>query len=255
MRVEERRKALLAYLYTHGRATTEEMALLFPDVSAMTIRRDLEHLEKTGEVLRVYGGAVLNPSQFKEEALYGDREVRSRGAKEAIARRAMELIGDVRSLYVDAGTTCMEFARLLPEREFSVVTPGANIAAAIAARNARAAVTLLGGAVSPKSLAASGSEALAQLGRMNVDTAVMCASGYSAKTGFTNGHVGESELKRAVIAKARRVIMLLDSGKFGSTLTYTFAGPEDVDVLVCEKDPGEAAAGIDAAKLVFAQEA
>lgn len=242
--MEERRRAILAYLRAHGRATVEELNELFPDTSAMTIRRDLDYLDQAGEVIRVHGGAMLNPARGIQEAQYGIREVENRDAKIRIAELTLSLLRDTRTIYIDAGTTCMEFARRLGDGELLVTTSGANIAAELAGRNPGMSVTMLGGSLSPRSLAVSGSQSIAQLAHMNIDTAVMCTSGYSPDAGFSNGHIGESELKRAVIAKARRVIMLADMAKFGRTLPYTFAMPSEVDVLVCDRDPGEAAAGI-----------
>lgn len=249
--MEERRRAIQNYLLTHGRATVEELNVLFPGTSAMTIRRDLDYLEQIGAVIRVHGGAMLNPARTTQEAQYGVREVENPEGKLRIAQKAAELLGDTRSVYIDAGTTCMELARMLVDRNLLVTTPAANIGAQLASHNPHMTVTQLGGVVNPRSLAASGMQSLEQIKHINIDLAVMCTSGYSAESGFSNGHIDEAELKRTVIAKARRVILLIDRDKFGRTLPYTFAWPDDVDLLVCDGDPGEAARGIDRSKILF----
>ncbi|MBR3691191.1 MAG: DeoR/GlpR transcriptional regulator [Clostridia bacterium] len=249
--MEERRRAILAYLVSHGRASVEELNDLFPGTSAMTIRRDLDYLEQAGEVIRIHGGAMLNPARILQEAQYGVREVENREAKDRIARLAADILGDTRSIYIDAGTTCMEFARQLSAGGLLVTTSGANIAAELAGRNPDMTVTMLGGSLNPRSLAVSGSQSIEQVRNINIDTAVMCTSGYAPGAGFSNGHIGESELKRAVIAKARRVILLMDGTKLGKTLPYTFARPEDVDIIICDRDPGEGASGIPEEKLLF----
>lgn len=249
--MEERRRAILAYLVTHTRATVEELNELFPGTSAMTIRRDLDHLEQEGEVIRIHGGAMLNPARTLQEAQYGVREVENRDEKARVATLAVQQLGDTRSIYIDAGTTCMEFARLLSGSGLLVTTSGANIAAELAGRNPDMTVTMLGGSLNPRSLAVSGSQSIAQVQNINIDTAVMCTSGYAPGAGFSNGHIGESELKRAVIAKARRVILLMDGTKLGRTLPYTFARPEDVDIIICDRNPGDAAGGIPEEKIIY----
>lgn len=250
--MEERRGILKSYILEHSRATVEQLNALFPDTSSMTIRRDLDVLEQSGSIIRIHGGAMANPAFGLDEELYGIREVENSEAKRHIAHIAVSLAADLRSIYIDAGTTAMEFARQLPDCDLLVTTPGANIGMELAARNTRMAVTLLGGNISRKSFAASGSISMRQLESINIDTAFMCTSGFAPQSGFTNGNAQESELKRFVMSKARRVIMMVDSSKFGKTLPYTFAKPENIDLLITEREPeGEIAAQFQKVKLIY----
>ena len=54
---EERRQYILAILARNGAATVRELASRF-DVSLVTIRRDLDRLEKDGLIMKTHGGAV-----------------------------------------------------------------------------------------------------------------------------------------------------------------------------------------------------
>ncbi|MBQ8944493.1 MAG: DeoR/GlpR transcriptional regulator, partial [Clostridia bacterium] len=85
----------------------------------------------------------------------------------------------------------------------------------------------------------SGTQSLDFIKDFNIETAFVAASAFSEENGFTVGNNSECELKRAVVKKAKKVIMLCDSAKFGKSMPYTFATLEDVDVLITEKQPCE----------------
>ena len=67
----------------------------------------------------------------------------------------------------------------------------------------------------------------------------MATSGFSLESNFTTGNLNESELKSAIIKKARKVIMLMDSSKIDKNMPYTFANLKDIDILISEKDLSE----------------
>nr|PZN06626.1 MAG: hypothetical protein DIU64_13645 [Caldicoprobacter oshimai] len=70
---------------------------------------------------------------------------------------------------------------------------------------------------------------------INVDIAFMAASGFSLEYGFTCGDYDECELKRAIIRKARKVILLMDVSKIDKNMPFTFASLKEIDVLICDK--------------------
>ena len=81
-------------------------------------------------------------------------------------------------------------------------------------------------------LSCSGPQAEQMLDGMNIDVAIMAASGYSFNGGFTSGSLQEAQLKQRVIRKAACTMMLMDCGKIGRSHPFTFASLDDVDVLV-----------------------
>ena len=99
-------------------------------------------------------------------------------------------------------------------------------------RKGKPSVIMLGGTLCRDEIAVADPEALAYLEHLNIDTAFMAASGYDEKGGFTVGSQLGALLKRAVVKRARKVVMMLDSSKVGTLLPFTFARMEDVDVLV-----------------------
>ena len=235
--MEQRRSTIKEFITRHGEASIDQLMELLPDFSAMTIRRDLDFLETQGVLIRTHGGARLNPAGPGREDIYGLREAVHIEEKEIIAHKAAALVNPGSTMYIDAGTTCMAFARSISDVSAPIITNGANIAVELALRCKNTPVHMLGGQLNPLSLAVSGSTAIRNLSGINIDTAFMSTSGFSPDGGFTNGILQEYELKSAVISKSRRVIMLADDSKYNKNLLYTFARAADIHIFVTNRTP------------------
>ncbi len=233
--MKERQEAIRKYIEEHGEAQISELAKHFSSWSEMTIRRDLEYLEKNRYILRTKGGARILPASYGlTEDVYGEREKRNYKQKQNIAEKAAELVERESGIFLDAGSTIMALARQLPDVNTAIITSAPNIALEIAWKKQNPTVILLGGTLSRKTISISGMNVLDQLHNLNIDTAFMSASAFTEKAGFSVGSQHECDLKRAVIARARRVVMLFDSSKTGTLMPFTFARPEDIDILVTD---------------------
>ncbi len=233
----ERQQQILKLVEDKGEIRLQELKDVFPEVSMMTLRRDLISLEIEGRVKRTCGGAVCirKLSGFNgEEDAYSKRAMEKVEAKIKIAEKAVKLVEKGRSIYFDAGSTIMCLAKALPDDNFSFVTSGVNIALELIRKTSTQVVTL-GGVVNRNTLSISGPNALSELDRINIDVAFMSASGFSIESGFTVSNIYECELKKKVLEKAKEVIMLLDTGKINKNLQFTYGYMENVDIWVCEK--------------------
>jgi DeoR/GlpR family transcriptional regulator of sugar metabolism len=228
-----RRAALERYIHDHGEASTEELCALFPALSPMTIRRDLNQLAQTGAIARTHGGARAVP-QGQLEPFYAVREGENPQLKRRMAALAIPFVERRRSLFIDSGSTTMAFAQLLPESELTILTSAPNIALHIATRKPACSVLLTGGSLNRSTLSCSGYGSAEILQSLNIDIAFMGASGFSEAGGFTAGEHGECALKRLVLGKAGRVILLMDSSKVGKNMPYTFAQPHNIHILVTD---------------------
>lgn len=233
-----RREKVLTLLRENGTVMLKELEKLFPEVSSMTLRRDLEYFENLGEAVRIRGGARYIRTMGEQEDVYALRAAKNQDAKNKIARLALKFIEPRRSVYIDAGSTGMFLARSLPDLNFSVVTSGINVAMEISKRY-KPSVTMLGGLINRNNLAASGNQSGQIISQLNIDTALIVGSAFSLKNGFTVGNYEEGVLKKSIISKAEKVIMLIDSSKFGKTMPFTFAHMEDIDILITDKRPSE----------------
>jgi DeoR family transcriptional regulator, fructose operon transcriptional repressor len=232
-----RREKILRFLRDRGDAGIKEICASFPDVSLMTIHRDLAYLESTGGIVRVHGGARAAPGGF--EPGYGVREGVNRAVKAAMAKKAVSLVGNEAMVYIDGGTSCMAVAREFPNITASLFTTGPNIAMELI-KLPKPSVNLCCGNLNHESLVLSGQITLDMLKGINIDIAFIGISGYRQENGFTCGLDSEARVKKLVIGKARKTIGLVDNSKLGKIFPFTFAQPEDFDILVCEEGaPGD----------------
>lgn len=230
----ERIWGINSYIQMQGEVHINDLIKLYPNVSAITIRRDLAYLEEQGHIVRTRGGAksIRRLTQIKEDA-YALREMENAEKKSAVAQKALKFFGGAGSYYMDSGTTMMQLARAIPEESCFVVTNSPSIALELT-RIKEASVVVLGGSLNREYHSISGPSAIEQVKGLNINVAFMATSGFSAVNGFTNGVFGEAELKRAVIARARKTVLLMDSSKYDRALPYTFAQLGDIDYLVCD---------------------
>ncbi|MDO4573225.1 MAG: DeoR/GlpR family DNA-binding transcription regulator [Clostridia bacterium] len=212
----------------------------YRDYSAMTLWRDLKQLEQCGCIRRVHGGVIsMQAAAPFAEGEYSKRARENIAAKEAIAREALRFIAPGHSVFLDAGSTLMALANQLGPERYTIITSGANIAIELSQRH-NCDVLLTGGQISENTLSCSGALAERFIEGVNIDAAVMAASGFSPGSGFTIGSLPEASLKRLVIERAKTVVMLLDSSKLGRSLPFTFAALSDIDALISEAPlPGE----------------
>ena len=231
----ERREAIRKFIEARNEVTIGELAEQFSKWSEMTLRRDLAFLENAGFIILTRGGARRIPYRYGMlEDIYSEREQRNHEAKQIIASKAAALVEPGKGIYIDCGTTAMAFARELPDCNMVVITSAPNVALDIIMRKEKPSVFMLGGTLSRKEIAVSDPEIPEQLSKLNIETAFMTASAYDPKYGFTVGTQTGAIFKRAVIKRAKKVVMMLDSSKSGGLLPFTFAMPEDVDILVTD---------------------
>jgi DeoR family fructose operon transcriptional repressor len=213
MYAPERHQQILETARANGRV---EVAGLARDlaVTPETVRRDLTALERRGVIRRVHGGAIPVERLGSEPGI-ADREGRASSQKDRIARAALDELPDGGSIILDAGTTTVRLAELLPlDRELTVVTHSIPVAHVLSSRP-NISLHLLGGVVRPRTLAAVGEWTKAQIAELFVDVAFMGTNGISVERGLTTADVAEASVKRAIVAASRRVVVLADHTKFG----------------------------------------
>lgn len=234
----DRQHQILQLLEQKGEIQLQQLKDLFPEVSMMTLRRDLISLENNGHLIRTYGGAV-NVKKLSvvsgEEDAYSVRATENVDAKMRIAEKAVSMVEKGRSIYFDAGSTIMCLAKVLPDDSYSIVTSGANIALELV-KKLRPSVVTLGGLVNRNTLSSSGPNAISLLDTINIDLAFMAASGFSTDNGFTVSNIYECELKRKVVKRAKKVILLMDTSKINKDLAFTYAQLEDINIWVCDRE-------------------
>lgn len=212
MRQSERLSAILEALANDGSVGVADLATQL-DVSAATVRRDLEFLEHQHMLTRTHGGAVAQGVLYELPLRY--KSARHQEEKKRIAAEAATRVADGVAIGLTGGTTTTEVARAVIERQrLTVVTNALNIASELAIRpNLKLVVT--GGHARPESYELVGPLAEQALAGLNLDVVFLGVDGISPTAGITTHHEVEAHTNLALIERARHVVVVTDSSKIG----------------------------------------
>lgn len=231
--MEERRRLILEKLRLHGRVAVSELSDSM-NVSAVTIRQDLRALESEGLLERTHGGAVEVQSAASAgdtpELSFDIRRNQQTDEKAVLGQAAAQMIETGSAIALDASTT---ICSIIPHMEafdnLTVVTnnlmavemllvhPGIEVLLP-AGRLRRDAYSVIG---SPDSLP-----------DINLNIGFVSAWGISVEAGLTEVSEDEMILKRRLLSRCMKKVLLVDSHKWGQVAPYTYAHPEDFDVIL-----------------------
>jgi DeoR/GlpR family transcriptional regulator of sugar metabolism len=231
----QRRQLILQAVRTGRAAGVVELAQQF-DVSEMTVRRDLAHLADQGMLTRVHGGAVSS----RDEPPFAQIAVERLSEKERIGRAAAELVRDGQTIMIDIGTTTLQLARNLRERELTVITSNLAVLEELLPCE-RIELVSLGGVVRRNYRSLVGVLAEDSLRQLSADVAFLGASGVRRDLAVMDTTMVEVPIKRGMIAASRRVVLLADAEKFAMGGVVRVCGPEELDVVVTDAGDEEPA--------------
>ena len=254
---EERREKIRVLFSEKPFVSLAELCEMLPDLSDMTLRRDIEYFDRIGVAVKVRGGArSVKFIGDTTEAPIANRMNTSVEEKTRIAKAAASYIDGGHSVFFDSGSTVEKIVDFVPQTKTTFITSSPQIALDLC-RQGPHSVNIIGGRVDRDSLSVSGMHAMKFLADVNLDVAFLSPSGFSLSEGFTCGNYSECELKSTVAKKARFVVMLMDKTKIDRVLPFTFCKLEDVDVLITDDAlPEEIASQIDTdrTKIVYASD-
>lgn len=243
-----RRSELLRLVQERGQGTVIELAELF-GVSLDTIRRDLDFLAQRGLLSRTHGGAVPAEALVGHDAPFSQRLTARKEAKALIARAAAQLISDGETLIVNGGSTTLSFAAQLGERRGLTIVTNSLTLPSVLPMQAIRDVYMLGGQIRWESQVTLGAVGFADAGRINADTAVIGVGGVTP-SGFSTTLLAEASMIAAMVATARRTIVLADSGKFGHNAFAHILPLDQMHILITDcPPPNELASALAEAKV------
>lgn len=209
-------------------------------VSAATARRDLDHLAQQQLILRTRGGAATSPTSSDLPLRY--KTTRQAAEKQRIAQAAAQLVRPGEVIGVNGGTTTTEVARELVMRtdlhgeesasQVVVVTNAVNIANELAVRR-HVRVVLTGGVVRALTFELTGPLATRILPDITIDTLFLGVNAITAEGAYTH-HDGEAETNAALVAHAKRTVVVADRTKVGASAFARICGPEAIDALITD---------------------
>jgi DeoR family fructose operon transcriptional repressor len=251
MLIVERQQRVLQMLRDRKAMELEELAREL-DVSASTIRRDLDALEREGIVERTHGGAVyIGQKQDTDESIIqGNGVGQTNGvnqpkvvlterlqeevdAKKAIGRYAAAQIEPHMTVILDGGSTVIYAAQQITARPLQVVTNSLAIAN-LFADDEQVELLVIGGSLYPRTGVMVGSFATGCLADLYADLTLFSLAGIYEDAAF-NINLPMAQVEQLMTRQAARSLLLMDSSKFGRKSLVRVCGLSEVDQIVTDQ--------------------
>jgi DeoR family transcriptional regulator of aga operon len=208
----ERRQQIIQFVNEHGKVMVEDLAKLF-HTSTVTIRNDLNALDKKGMLVRVRGGA-MESNRLTQELTIKEKHSENVSVKRKIGEFAASLVQPDEALIIDSGTTTEEMARCLHSGgPLIVMTNGLNITGELSKFD-NVDVMMTGGNLRKKSQSFYGRQAEDNLRHLRFDKLFLGVDGFDLKSGITTHFDAEASLNRVMCDVSSEIIVLADSSKF-----------------------------------------
>jgi DeoR/GlpR family transcriptional regulator of sugar metabolism len=205
----------------------------------MTVWRDLKALDEQGLIERVQGGARHVGSHFNELDFESKRATDSR-IKAQIARCAVErYVQDGEVIAMEGGSTVAALVDMLPQRGVSIITNSLPIGQHLRNRRPALPTRILGGWINAVSGNTTGPDALRYLEKLSAGICFLSATGWDVQRGPLDPNPMEIEVKRALAAISKKVILLLDASKFKTASASVMIHPSHLHAVITNKQPDE----------------
>ena len=207
-------------------------------VSATTVRRYLEDLEKEGKLIRTHGGAILRDRVGDNPALLKKRRANLK-EKSEIARASLKLIRDHETIILSDGTTTYQIALMLRDSslELRVITNDLNIALVLADRRQIETIVIGGKITEHHSIGGYlGEKVIESLhnDRSSIDKVFIGADAISLEDGLTGFNEWDAKIAGIMANLAEKVIAVIDHTKFDRTRFFPVLPLEEIDILITD---------------------
>lgn len=236
MFTEERQEKIEQYIIERGSVSVLELSNRF-DVSEVTIRKDLEELQKGDYIVRTHGGAMMKYSSLPRP-YFQDLVVKCQDEKRNIAKKALEFIKDGDAIILDGSTTVNELAVMISTsslKNLTIVTTSITTAQ-IFANNEEVSVLLIGGFLNKRMNTVEGTIAVQQIQNIAADKCFIGMDGIDSSFGFSTTSFVEAAVKQSVAKASKKSFVLLDHTKFNKKyFSKVFELNGDVDCVITGK--------------------
>ncbi|QBX33703.1 DeoR/GlpR transcriptional regulator [Paracoccus liaowanqingii] len=201
-------------------------------VSHMTVRRDIQALEGAGRVSSVTGGVRLS-RRLAQELPHLQKRAINTDEKRAVSRAAADLVEDGMVIYLDAGTTMLELARLIADRRGLTVVTNDLVVCAWLSEHSDCTLYHSGGLVERANQSCVGDAASEALARFNYDIAFISTSSWTI-SGLSSPSEAKAAVKRVAVRQARRSVLVSDSTKYGAVAAVNILALSALDSIVTD---------------------
>jgi len=232
MLANHRRDKIYELLQEDGSAKVLDLAKLFK-VTEVTIRQDLEKLEKDGLILREHGGAYLKNIKDQVQT-FSLTHQDNLDKKELIAAKCIEFIESGDTIILDSGSTTTEVAKKLKGmKNLTIITNALNIALMLGAEPG-IEVIVTGGEFKPPTLSLTGQKAAEFFKNLHVQKLFLATAGISLKAGLTYPSISDLVVKKAMIDAAETTYLVADSTKMGKASLASLGALSLIDYIITD---------------------
>ncbi|RYI30401.1 DeoR/GlpR transcriptional regulator [Bacillus infantis] len=233
--IDDRRNKILELIQKQSKVKVTELSKLF-GISEVTIRGDLDELERQGLLQRVHGGAI-SPYKNYYNMNFDGREETNIEEKKKIAIEAASMIADDDTIILGSGTTPLYVMReLRNHKNLIIITNSLYIAHEASYHPNLNILVLLGGNINLQYGFLSGDDAINQLDKYKADKLILSSDGVSSEFGITTYHHLEAELYRRMIEKVDKRIVVADYSKIGRSNFARIECMNKIDVLISNQN-------------------
>ncbi|MBT3273760.1 MAG: DeoR/GlpR transcriptional regulator [Spirochaetales bacterium] len=227
----ERKTEVHNILKKKGRIRINEVADQL-GVTKVTIRADLDDLEKRGLLVRIHGGAILAENDQLIRQIATTLHEREK-EKTIIAKLAVEIIRPNSTILLDSGSTTHTLARQISDMKLTVVTNSTLVLQDLLGSDSIELI-VSGGVLRKQSMALIGPVAHGFFSLLTADTLFLGATGYSLEKGVSCSNFIEAETKKRMMGSGAKVCLLVDSSKAGIASLAHVCDWDDIDILITD---------------------
>src|SRR5699024_1180522 len=231
----KRIKEIEEYIRKHQQVSVMELKEEF-NVSINTIRRDINELEKSDIIYKVYGGVVYNEEATKA---YEQRNVDHLFEKQQIGDYCSQFITRNDIVFIDSGTTThFVLDNVDKDLPFTLITNSLEV---INKATTFPNITLLiiGNTYKRTTKSFTGSTDNHVINKLNINNAFMSATSFSIEQCASNSDLLENEMKQVMCKKANEIYLMVDSSKFGDASLFTYCPSSKITKVITDNNISE----------------
>lgn len=231
--LETRRQEIVELVNREGEVNFSSLKKHFPDVSDVTLRKDLKYLDSTLQIVRIHGGAKSLPTAIGAVDNFYTRSTKQIEEKKLIAEKAVKLLRPNQALFVGSGSTCTELCKILPDIPLQIFTDGLVTALELS-KLLNVEATILGGEVNTNDVRASGPRVFDELNHLHFDFSFLGTDGYRTDYGFVCCSAHSAALFKSLSKRSDKLVVLMDHSKVNAARAARNISANQVDIVISD---------------------
>lgn len=236
--VDNRRNKVLQALKNNGFVKVQELADEL-QVSALTIRRDLQYLEDQKQLERFYGGATVTDRVPEIDTMQDEVQV----YRQRIAQYAASLVEDGDTIFINTSATALQMLKYIKDKKVTVITNNGKVI--YMEYSPQISVILSGGELREIKGAMVGEFATNNISKVTAKKSFIGCSGLSVESGMTTEILSEVNVNQLMLERVTGTSYILaDHTKLGRNSSFVSCPTASIqNIITDEKAPSEIVEG------------